>query len=772
VWGTGASFVLPIVRLRPAAARVPGYLDEVRQQMSVPAIVAGQAGWQSRRVRRLPGSASAYAAVVALAALLAAGVAVAADAPTRTNWTAFAILLPLAAAAPLFRVPVGRNHSLHSAPAFMVAGALVLPPLLVVALVIALHIPTGIRDRYPWYIQMFNIANFTLSGLAAWLMVEAIGRHGDLGFALAGLAAAGTFVLVNHTLLGVMLRLGRGHSFRETGLFAVSGLGIEFVIAALGLAVGEFAVVNPWLLPAVIAPLALAHRSLSTTAQLRETEERFRTMFESAPTATVLFGVDGAVMTANRSALSLLGYEQDEVELMHKNSISHPDDSEEAARLFGELTRGDMDAYRREARFVTKDGRTVVTHLAVALVRDADGKPDFAIAMAEDVTDRKQLEEQLLQSQKLEAIGRLAGGVAHDFNNMLTAIGGYAAFALDHAEDGSPLRSDLDEIMKATDRAAKLTRQLLAFSRKQVLTPELLNLNGIVVEMQSMLKPLIGEDIILTTQLDPALGPIEADPGQLHQVVMNLVVNARDAMPDGGNLVIETANADVEEIGDGSIEPGRYVTLTVRDAGEGIDEETLGQIFEPFFTTKEAGKGTGLGLATVYGIVKQSGGYLEVDSEVGVGSAFTIHLRRVDDARPHRPEPAPPPPAPADHSPRRGAKRVLVVEDEEVVRRLVRQVLEGEGYEVLVAQDGEAAIEIAERNTIDLLLTDLSMPNVGGRELAERLRASLPGLRVVYMSGYIEDELTGALPPATSFLSKPFTFSELTEKVRDLMTAP
>jgi PAS domain S-box-containing protein len=708
---------------------------------------------------------------VALAALVAATLAVAADAPTRAHWTAFAILLPLAAVAPLFRVPVGRNHSLHAAPAFVVAGALVLPPLLVVALVLALHIPSGIRDRYPWYIQTFNVANFTLSGLAAWLAVEAIGRDTDLGFALAGFAAAGIFVVVNHVLLAVMLRLGRGHSFRDSGLFSMSGLGIEFVIAALGLAVGSFAIVNPWLLPAVIAPLALAHRSLSTTAQLRETEERFRTMFESAPTATMLFGIDGAAMTANRSALSLFGYAQDEVRLMNKESLSHPDDAAEAARLFGELTRGDRDAYRREARFVTKDGGTVVTHLAVALVRDADGKPDFAIAMAEDVTDRKHLEEQLLQSQKLEAIGRLAGGVAHDFNNMLTAIGGYTAFALEHAEDGSPLRSDLDEIRKATDRAAKLTRQLLAFSRKQVLTPELLNLNGIVVEMQTMLKPLIGEDIILTTQLDPALGPIEADPGQLHQVVMNLVVNARDAMPDGGHLTIETANADVDAIRDDSIEPGRYVTLTVRDAGEGIDEETLGQIFEPFFTTKEAGKGTGLGLATVYGIVKQSGGYLEVDSEVGVGSAFTIYLRRVDDARPYRPEPVPPP-VPVEASPPRAAKRVLVVEDEEVVRRLVQQVLEGEGYEVLVAQDGEAAIEIAGRNTIDLLLTDLTMPNVGGRELAERLRAEQPGLRVVYMSGYVEDGLTGALPPATVFLSKPFTFSELTENVRDLMTAP
>ena len=304
-----------------------------------------------------------------------------------------------------------------------------------------------------------------------------------------------------------------------------------------------------------------------------------------------------------------------------------------------------------------------------------------------------------------------------------------------------------------------------------MLTLELLNLNGIVVEMQSMLRPLIGEDIVLKTELDPALGPIEADPGQLHQVVMNLVVNARDAMPNGGDLTIETANADVEEIGDGSIEPGRYITLTVRDAGEGIDEETLGQIFEPFFTTKDAAKGTGLGLATVYGIVKQSGGYVEVESEVGVGSAFRIYLHRVDDARQHRPEPALITPPPDPGTPQT-AKRVLVVEDEEVVRGLVRQMLVGEGYDVLVAQDGEEAIELAGSNTFDVLLTDLTMPKVGGREVAERLRESQPALKVVYMSGYAEDLPPGALPPATSFLGKPFTFAELTETVQALIAAP
>jgi len=245
-------------------------------------------------------------------------------------------------------------------------------------------------------------------------------------------------------------------------------------------------------------------------------------MFESAPTAMLLFGIDGRIAAANRSLETLLGYEEAMVGST-ADVFRHPDDPEEWRELFGELLRGERNAFRREARYVAKDGATVVAQLAAALVRDADGKPTVVIGMAEDVTGQRQLEEQLRQSQKLEAIGRLAGGVAHDFNNMLTAIGGYTAFALEHAEEGSPLRSDLEEVSKATTRAGLLTRQLLAFSRKQVLKPELLNLNGIVVELETMLRPLIGEDIVLTAQLDPALGLIEADPGQLHQVVMNLV---------------------------------------------------------------------------------------------------------------------------------------------------------------------------------------------------------------------------------------------------------
>ncbi len=748
-----------------------GYLDEVRQQMNGPA-VAEQAGWQTRRVGRLPASASAYAALIEVLAAVAAVAALSDGIPAGYEWWRAALLLPLAAVAPMFRVAVGRNHSLHAAPAFVVAGTLVLPPALLVPLVLVMLVPQWLRDRYAWYIGLFNVANYMLSTLAAWAAVDLVRTDTDLGFAAAGLAAAVVFVAVNHLLLAVMLRLGRGHSFRQSGLFSATGLTMELVLAALGIAIGASVLFNPWILPVLIAPLALAHRSLSTVALLRESEERSRTMFAAAPTAIMLFDRTGKILSANRSAESLFGYSEQEMIGRLPTTFRHPDDADHGDEAFGQLIRGERDSYRREASFVTKSGATVVAHLATALVRDADGKPAYVIGMAEDVTEQRQLEEQLRQSQKLEAIGRLAGGVAHDFNNMLTAIGGYTALALEQAETGSTLRGDLDEIRKATDRAALLTRQLLAFSRKQVLMPELLNLNDVVLELEAMLRPLLGEDVTLTMQLDPGLGPIEADPGQLHQVVMNLVVNASDAMPNGGGITIATANCDVGE-NDDSIEPGHYVTLAVRDTGEGIDEQTLRQIFEPFFTTKEAGKGTGLGLATVYGIVKQSGGYVAVESELGIGSAFTIYLRRADGLvqQPVEPEPAPVVAEPVVVA-ATASTRVLVVEDEDVIRGLVDQVLRGEGYEVLLAADGDEAIALAGSNRVDVLLTDLTMPGIGGHELADRLRAGAPALKVLFMSGFAEgnDFSTSALPPATAFLEKPFTFTMLSERMRELVT--
>jgi PAS domain S-box-containing protein len=722
-------------------------------------------GWQSRPALGLQSSAFAYIALVVVAALIASAVALELGSTplTRQHLIEFVILAAASAIAPFFLVRIGRNHGFHALPTFLVAAAVLLPPQLLLSVVLATVAVSWFRPRPSWHIKLFNAANYVLAALAAFATVSALGGQEDLVVAAASLAAAAAFVVTNHGLLALMLRLGHGHSLRESGLFGPLSLGVDYVLASLGIAVALVLDTNPWLLPTLVAPLVLAHRSLSTVSLLRRSEERFRTMFESAATATVIFDRDGRITAGNAAAEELLGMPHETLLTLNRTDLLHPDEGDTGE--FAALMRGERDHLRTERRLVNAEGETVWARIAVSLVRDADAKPEFAIAMAEDVTEQRELEERLRQSQKLEAIGRLAGGVAHDFNNMLTAIGGYNALALEHAPAGSALHDDLEEIRKATDRATLLTRQLLAFSRKQILQPELLNLNGIVVDMQAMLRPLIGEDVLLTTDLDPALGPIEADPGQLQQVLLNLVVNARDAMPSGGTLTIETRNADVGP-DDPAIAAGRYVTLVVRDSGQGIDAVTLEQIFEPFFTTKESGKGTGLGLATVYGIVKQSGGYVAVDSEVDFGTSFTIYLRRADEGRAARVEEAV---EPVLETASTASSTVLVVEDEELVRNLVRQVLEQAGYDIVEASNGADALELAGSRRVDLLLTDMTMPGLTGREVAERLRASQPELKVIYMSGYADGE---ALEHGAEVLEKPFTFDVLTEKVGRVLETP
>jgi two-component system, cell cycle sensor histidine kinase and response regulator CckA len=408
----------------------------------------------------------------------------------------------------------------------------------------------------------------------------------------------------------------------------------------------------------------------------------------------------------------------------------------------------------------------------IRAIRDEQGSVAYYEGSLEDITERKMLGEQLRQSQKMEAIGQLAGGIAHDFNNLLTAINGYSemSMALLQAED--PLRHNLEEIKKAGDRAAALTRQLLAFSRKQVLQPKVLDLNAIVSDMEKMLRRLIGEDIELRTAFNPELGSIKADPGQIEQVIMNLVVNARDAMPQGGKLTIETENAFfVEEyVGqDSTIVPGAYVMLTVSDTGTGIDEKTKMHVFEPFFTTKEAGRGTGLGLSTVYGIVRQSGGNICIDSEVGQGTTFKIYLPLIDDDAPEYKR------SPEPQEFLKSSETILLAEDEEMVRHLVRDVLKTYGYQVLEASNGGAALLICERHLgpIHLLLTDAIMPEMSGRELEKRLRQLRPDLKVLFMSGYMDDSLIEAnsIDSNIPFLQKPFTTQALVRKVREVLQA-
>jgi PAS domain S-box-containing protein len=431
-----------------------------------------------------------------------------------------------------------------------------------------------------------------------------------------------------------------------------------------------------------------------------------------------------------------------------------------------------------EHRILRKDGETRWVRDTIILHKDASGNLVRYDGVIKDITERKRaeeerekLQEQLRMAQKMEAIGRLAGGVAHDFNNLLCVILNYTVFAIDGAREGDPLKDDLLEVKKASERAVALTRQLLAFSRKQVLQPVPLNLNEIAEGVEKMLRRVLGEDIDFVQVLAPDLGLTVADPGQIEQVLMNLVVNARDAMPEGGKLMIETSNVELDEeyaAQHVAVNPGPYVQLSVTDTGYGMDEETKARIFEPFFTTKERCKGTGLGLSTVYGIVKQSGGDIWVYSEPGRGTTFKIYLPRdLSDTTASATKPS--------SVPRRitGTGTILVVEDEEGLRKVARRTLEAAGYTVLTAADGDEALLTSAEHVgdIHLLLTDVVMPRMSGRVLAERLTKTRPILKVLYMSGYTGNAIIhhGVLDAGTHFLAKPFSADDLTRKVREAL---
>jgi nitrogen-specific signal transduction histidine kinase/CheY-like chemotaxis protein len=385
-----------------------------------------------------------------------------------------------------------------------------------------------------------------------------------------------------------------------------------------------------------------------------------------------------------------------------------------------------------------------------------------------DVTERRDLEARLAQSQRMESIGRLAGGVAHDFNNLLTVILGNCELVLGDMPGESQQRADIEDIRNAADHAAALTRQLLAFSRRQILQPKVLSLNSVVTEMMDMLARIIGEDIELVTELDPALANTRADPVEMGQVVMNLAVNARDAMPEGGRLSIKTEHSDMQRASaaDGdTIPPGRYVTLSIGDTGIGIDEETRSRIFEPFFTTKQKGKGTGLGLSTVYGIVKQSGGYISVESEAGKGTTFRIRMPELrEDTSGNNDVPV--------ESASAGSETILLVEDEITLRTPMRRGLEKEGYTVLEAGSAEEALQICESHdgTIEMMVTDLVMPGMDGFELGDKVTDIRPDTRVLYTSGYSEDVVTrDGVTEAGDFLQKPYTPSDLGQRIRQLL---
>jgi two-component system, cell cycle sensor histidine kinase and response regulator CckA len=501
---------------------------------------------------------------------------------------------------------------------------------------------------------------------------------------------------------------------------------------------------------------------------LRESEERYRDLVENAHDIIYSHDLKGNYTSVNKAGEATTGYTREEALKLNLVDTVAPEWRDKAKDMMRRKLEGErVTAYEME--LIAKDGRRVAVEVNTKLVY-ANGKPVAVQGIARDVTERKQLEEQLRQSQKMEAIGQLAGGVAHDFNNLLTAIIGYSGLALQRMEDESPLKPYIEEIKKAGDRAANLTRQLLAFGRKQILQPLPLNLNDVITDLNKMLRRLIGEDIRLAARLDLDLKKIKADPGQIEQVLMNLVVNARDAMPRGGNLTIETANVQIDEEYAGrhiGVNSGAYVMLAVSDNGTGMDQETESKIFEPFFTTKDKGKGTGLGLSTVYGIVKQSGGNIWVYSEMGHGTTFKIYLPQVDDAV--GTEQA----KPQDDSIPGGSETVLLVEDEEVVRGLAQRILKDAGYRVITANGGEEAITWCANNTetIHLLLTDVVMPDTSGKELAERLSSLRPQTKVLFMSGYTDEAIVhhGVLDSNVEFIQKPFTPTALSRKVRQVL---
>jgi PAS domain S-box-containing protein len=501
---------------------------------------------------------------------------------------------------------------------------------------------------------------------------------------------------------------------------------------------------------------------------------RLATTVNQAAEGLVVVHPSGTILSANPAFEAITGCAKGRI--VGRNDEEFFRNCVDGEALYAQMRTALDDEDRWHGRLTRnrEDGRFVEETCTVSVVRDASGQLSHYVSVHRDVSEQNLLEKQLSKTQQMEAIGRLAAGVAHDFNNLLQVIIGCSEILHFTLPADSFEATKLIMILEAGNRGHELTRQLLAFSRKQVLQPRVLNLNAVVSELEGMLRPLIGEDIVLATVLEPDLAPLQADANQLEQVLMNLAVNARDAMPQGGRLSIQTANA---ELGPNDVsrynyevKPGAYVKLQVRDTGEGMDEKTLSHIFEPFFTTKESGKGTGLGLSTVYGIVKQSGGYIWAESQPGQGTTFTIYLPQAEEAGTSSE------PSAVTASMRRGTETVLVVDDEEAVATTVGAILTKGGYTVLEARSAGDALLVSERHEgpIDLLLTDVVMPTMNGRELAERLTASRPQMRVLYMSGYADNVIVshGVLAPEVELLQKPFASVDLTLKVRAVLDRP
>jgi PAS domain S-box-containing protein len=504
---------------------------------------------------------------------------------------------------------------------------------------------------------------------------------------------------------------------------------------------------------------------------LRQSELKYRQLVDQIPAVVYKGYTDWSLDCFDRKIEDITGYAKEDFDTRRKTwrDLIFPEDLDQAKRLFREALKGD-GSYVTEHRIRKKRGEVRWIQARNRIIRDDAGKVDYISGVFFDITERQELADQLIKAQRMEAVGILAGGLAHDFNNLLTAIMGYGEIMMMDLRKEDPFSAYINEIAKAASRGASLTNQLLAFSRKQILQPQLINLNEVVLDMDKMMRRLIGEDIDLVTSIDQKLGAVKADPGQIEQIIMNLAVNARDAMPHGGSLTIATANVDLDQAYTRSrvgVAPGPYVMLAISDTGVGMDAETMSHIFEPFFTTKESGKGTGLGLATVYGIVQQSGGNIWVDSAPGKGATFKVYLPRVEEAVPE-PKPKAAPPTTLG-----GEETILLVEDDDALRDLVSTALRKFGFSVLEAAHGGEALLICEREKgpIHLLVTDVVMPQISGSALAQRLSSLHPEMKVLYMSGYTEDAIVhhGVLDAHVNFIAKPFRLLGLVQKVREVL---
>jgi PAS domain S-box-containing protein len=510
---------------------------------------------------------------------------------------------------------------------------------------------------------------------------------------------------------------------------------------------------------------------LQVKEALEKNDTKFLTIFERVAVGIALVDMEGRLIKSNPALQVMLGYREEELQNRIFTEFTHPGDTTADMGLYREVVEGKRDHYQMEKRYIRKDGAVIWGRLTVSLVRSQGGERPFTIRMVEDITEQKRLESNFLQVQKMETVGQLAGGIAHDFSNLLTVIKGYSQLSLSDLREGDPLKRNMEEVQRATERAMDLTRQLLAFSRRQVMDMKVLDLNAILTDLSRMLRYIIGEDIELITVLAKDLGRVKTDPGQIEQVILNLVVNARDAMPSGGTLTIETSNVELDEDYARThlqVTPNRYIRLSVSDTGCGMTPEVMERIFEPLFTTKGKGKGTGLGLSTVYGIVKQSGGHIWAYSEPGQGSAFKIYLPRVEeeiDRVSRRKETGPV---------SRGNETVLLVEDDLSVRGLASRVLREYGYTILEATDGGEAMRLGQdhlNEKIHLLLTDVVMPQMGGKELLKQFKTLHPEIKVLFMSGYTDHAVTHhpGFNPGEPFLGKPFSPTALARKVREVL---